>query len=41
MKAPTMETTNTEEFQNLYELLDEKEYEKEQERYYPEFDDQT
>jgi hypothetical protein len=41
MKAHTMETTKTEEFQNLYDLLDEKENEKEQERYYPEFDDQT
>ena len=39
MKAQTIENTKTEESKNLYDLLDEKE--KEQENYYPEFDDQA
>ena len=39
MEARTIENIKTEEFRNLYDLLDEKE--KEQENYYPEFDDQA
>lgn len=39
MEARTIENIKTEEPKNLYDLLDEKE--KEQENYYPEFDDQA
>lgn len=41
MKLRTMENTKNEEVKNLYDLLQEDEKDKDQENYYPEFDDQA
>lgn len=41
MKMQIMESTKTEETKNLYDLLQEDEKDKDQENYYPEFDDQA